>query len=300
MNSNTKEGSKKRALVFYGLYSLAVLFLLLYYRFPSDSFKEYVESAFESRAPSFALSVGSVALDLPPGLIFKDVEMSRRGMTEGVLFHTEDFRVWPEMGKILRGIMAVGIQCEAYNGSVDGTVILAERRLPGPIVADVAFKGVELEESIPLRRIVGREVRGVIEGEASFRGSPGDPLAGEAEISLVARQGGIEIMQPLLGLDVLEFTRAVFNVDLKNGRFNVTAGDMEGPDFRGTLAGTVTPAGGLPRSRLNMRGSVEPFPSFFARKGGQSTLNFVRQKLKQGKLNFSIQGTLAQPIVNFS
>jgi type II secretion system protein N len=300
MTSGDEKRPRKRAFILYGLYSLVALLVLLYFKFPSDAFRDYLQSAVENRVPSVSLSVGAVDLALPPGLILKDVRLSPRGGSELLLFSADSLRVKPEAGKLLRGIPAASVHCRAYGGIITGTVMLEDRRLQGPVTAVVELNAVRLEENSALQEMLGRRVQGVLEGIVSFSGLIGDPLAGDAEIRLVARDGNVEILQPLMGLNVIEFSKLILNGDLKGGKFNLTNGDIEGPDYRGSLTGTVVPSARVAESRLNLRGSIEPFPSFFARKGASSVFNFVRQKLKKGKLNFSVQGTVGKPLVNLT
>ena len=300
MRSGDERGSRKRALVLYGLYSLVAVTALLYYKFPSDSIRDYIESAVQSRISPMVLRVGSVDLDLPPGLVFKDLRLSLRDRPEKIFFSAGDLRVRPEAGQLIRGIPAAAIQCSVQGGSFSGSVRLTERRLQGTVAADVELNGIRLEDNAALQEVLGRGIEGVVEGTMTFRGTAADPLGGAGEIRFVARDGSVEIMQPFLGLDFLEFTKVVLNGDLRDRRFLLTSGDIEGPDYRGSLTGTVIPADGLVDSRLNLQGWVEPFPTFFARRGASSAFNFVRQRLRQGKLNFSIRGTLEKPVFNLS
>lgn len=299
MASGDEKGSRKRALVLYGLYSLVVVLVLLYSKFPSDAVRNYVEFTVESRISPMVLRIGSVDLELPPGLVLKDVRVSRRDGPGKIFFSAGDLRIRPEPGKLIRGIPSAAIHCRAYGGSISGALSLSERRLHGPVAADVALNGIRIEDNAALQEFIGRSVRGVLDGTVTFSGPPGNPWTGDAEIRLVARDGNFEIMQPLLGLDILEFSRLVLNGDLKDRRFNLTHGDIEGPDYRGSLTGTVIPGENLTESRVNLQGWIEPFPSFFTRKEASGALNFARQRLKQGKLNFSIRGTLGNPTFNF-
>jgi type II secretion system protein N len=291
---------RKRTLLLYGLYSAVLVLILLYIRFPSGAVRDYVEGEFRSLLAPLELRVGSVDPDFPPGLVFEDLRLSRRETPDKTVFAATDLKVRPEVGKLFRGIPAARIHLSALGGSASVLVSFSDRRLTGDIALDLELKGIRLEENRLLQDFLGRRVQGIVEGTVNFAGRPVDLWTGEAEVRLVARDGDVEIMQPLLGRDNMEFSKVLLIGGLKGGRFRLNTGDIEGPDYRGSLTGWVFPEANLSASRLDLQGWIELFPSFFARKGSPNTLNFIRQRLNRGKLNFSILGTAAKPVLNLT
>ncbi|HDR15567.1 MAG TPA: type II secretion system protein GspN [Desulfobacteraceae bacterium] len=299
MTLNDERKPRKRILFLYGLYALAVVLFLLYSRFPSEAVRDYVEAGFRNRVAAVDVKIGAVEPALPPGLVLNDFRVIQRDMPKMVLFSASDVKVSPETGKILRGIPAAKILCRTYGGEVSGRVSLSERRLKGDVTLDLELRGIKLEENLVLQQVLGRRIHGMLEGIVSFNGQPGNAHAGEGQIRFVAKDGSVQVDEAFLGLDILEFSRVLLSGDLMNGKFNLVNGDIEGPDYRGSITGTVFLEPDFPGSRLDLQGWIEIFPSFFTRKDASSSLKFLRQRLKRGKLNFSVEGTISGPVVKF-
>jgi type II secretion system protein N len=298
MTVNDEKRPRKWVLLLYGLYSLALVLFLLYLRFPSDAVKNYVESGFGNRMASMDVRIGFVEPVLPLGLVFKNFRLIDRDTPEKVLFSASDFNVRPEAGKIIRGIPGAKISCKAYGGNVSGRVGFSDSKLKGDMTLDVELNGINLEEHAVLQEALGRRIQGMLEGTVNFNGQPGNLPAGNGRIKLIAKEGHVEIDNVFLEIDTVEFSRVILAGDLMKGKFNLVTGDIEGPDYRGSLTGTASLVSGLMGSRLDLQGWIELFPSFFTQKGAPNRLNYIRQRLKRGKLNFSIKGTVAKPVVN--
>ncbi len=297
MTLNDEKKPRKRVMFFYGIYALAVLLFFLYNRFPSDAVRDYVEAGVGNRIASVDVRIGSVEPALPPGLVFKDLRLNYRDLPEKVFFSTSELKVRPEAGKILRGIPAAKLQCEAYGGNISGRVSFPDSQLKGDISLDMEFNGIKLEENAVLQEVLGRRLQGMLEGTVNFNGQPRNLRAGNGRIKLVANEGNVELDQVFLEFDTLNFSRVILAGDLIKGKFNLVTGDIEGPDYRGSITGTASLESGLLGSRLDFQGWIELFPSFFTRKGLSDRLNYVRQRLKRGRLNFSVKGTIAKPVV---
>ena len=54
-------------------------------------------------------------------------------------------------------------------------------------------------------------------------------------------------------------------------------------------------------SRLDLRGTIEPFSDFFkSLPGTQDTVKLFKRRLKRGTLSFTIRGTLTEPSIQFT
>jgi type II secretion system protein N len=274
-----------------------VLIFFLYNRFPSDAVRDYVEAGVGNRIVSVDVRIGSVEPALPPGLVFKDLHLNYRGLPEKVFFSTSELKVKPEAAKILCGIPAAKLQCEAYGGNISGQVSFPDSQLKGDISLDMEFNGIRLEENAVLQEVLGRRLQGILEGTVNFKGQPRNLRAGNGLIKLVVNEGNIEIDQVFLELDALKFSKVILSGDFLKGKFNLVTGDIEGPDYRGSITGTAYLDSNLLGSRLDFQGWIELFPSFFTRKGLSNRLNYVRQRLRRGRLNFSVTGTIGKPVV---
>ena len=103
---------------------------------------------------------------------------------------------------------------------------------------------------------------------------------------------------PFLGVDSIDFDRLTINMSLGNRRIRMVRVDLKGNTLQGDLSGTINLTGDLLKSRLNLKGNVEPLEGLMS--GNQGILQLFRQKSGSMKKLFTIRGTLGAPRFSFS
>ena len=115
--------------------------------------------------------------------------------------------------------------------------------------------------------------------------------AGEADFRL--SNGRIELQQPILSFDVVDFDDVWIKLTLKKRRIDLTHMELKGPDIYGTLTGTISIRREFMDSGLNLKGTVDPSQSLFEGSEGASvTVRLLGQNLGDGPLSFRVRGTL--------
>jgi type II secretion system protein N len=145
-------------------------------------------------------------------------------------------------------------------------------------------------------------VKGVLNGTITYGGEYNLLIAGTGEAELRISGGQIELLEPILGGEPIDFDELRIKMVLKNRRIDLTDVELKGRVIQGTLSGSIRLKTEFLKSNLNLRGTLEPLAGFFESVEGSpytNTLRFLRQRLKKGKLSFIIHGTLANPGFRF-
>jgi hypothetical protein len=104
-----------------------------------------------------------------------------------------------------------------------------------------------------------------------------------------------------LNFDAIDFDELELKMVLNKRKIDLNSVELSGRDIRGTLSGNIRVKRDLLKSVLYLKGTIEPLAGFFkSDKGTMHTSRFLRQRLKKGKLSFTIRGTFERPRFNLT
>ncbi|MBW1935219.1 MAG: type II secretion system protein GspN [Deltaproteobacteria bacterium] len=284
----------------YILYSLLLCAALLYYRFPSEEAKDYLEGSFARAAPQFSLSIHRVSLD--PGFRIKleKIDVSRRLEPELFVFKAGSLFIRPRLRSFLRGKKVFCFEGTAYGGHLNGCAGGMAKRKEAPFSFSLQLEALRLETFDGLQRWLGRRVKGTLSGNISCTETTDSLLKGSGDAHLRLAKGEVELLQPVLGLRSVKFDKIEMRVSLKSGRAELVSAEMEGPDLKGSVTGTIILSKEILKSRLNLKGNVEPRRGFYQTiSNNPLSSKFFKARAKRGRLYFSIRGILEKPSLQF-
>ena len=291
---------KKKRYFWYILYGILLLTALLYYRFPSDAFSEYIKASAERLYPQYRVSIGKLDLSFPSGLRLMHTALFQKARPADALFKAERLVIRPEILSLLKGNLKVGYTCRAYEGDVEGEVSVAELTAKAPFTASMQLRRIHIDAYPRLANLVGREVKGFLGGTVGFEGRLDLPLEGSGEANLRVMDGEIAFALPLLQLGSIRFDEMLVELALKKRRITLNRAELRGPEIQGTVSGTIMLRGEIEKSTLNLKGTMEPLSGAFTKgKGAGAAMQLIKQHLKRGKLSFTIHGTLEEPRIRF-
>jgi hypothetical protein len=117
---------------------------------------------------------------------------------------------------------------------------------------------------------------------------------------IIISGGKVRLLQPILGVDAIDFDRLTMKMALKDRRVSLTHVEVEGRSIKGELSGTIILNTDISRSRLDLKGTMEPLGGLLENvKGNTATLSLLRQGLKKLRRSFVIQGTFRNPTFRF-
>ena len=284
----------------YILYGIFLTTGLLYYRFPSDTIKTYLESAVFRANPRIILSMKGLRPGFPPRVDLENVTISLKETPQKPLVRAKDMAIMPAVGSFLSGTYEYHVDAHAYQGDIKGRVCFERHDMKSPFKASVTLKGIQVGRHPHLPPLVGRDVSGVLEGQIDYAGQRDRLIKGAGQGTLVISDGRVELLQPVLGLTSLDFNRLSMKMVLKDRKIALTDVELEGGAVKGELSGTITLRSDFWRSRLDLKGTMEPLGGILGNiKADASALRFLRQGLKKLNRSFVIRGTFRDPEFKF-
>ncbi len=283
----------------YFLYCLVVVISLLYVLFPSEAFKEYLESAAGDRNKRVALSINELRLAFPPGVLLTGTRLIFREDPEIPLLNAESIFVRPVWMSLFFGPTTVHFQADAYGGKLKGSVSLPKGHSQGLSVASLRAEHIQIQQYRFLSRLAKADLQGDFNGNIVFTGRFDQMIEGEGEAELYVSDGNVKLETPFLGVDSIDFGRLAATLYLAGRRIRVVQVDLKGNTLNGALSGTINLTRDVAESRLNLKGNVEPLEGFMG--GDQGILQlFRRQNAGSAKRSFILQGTLRMPRFSFT
>jgi type II secretion system protein N len=284
----------------YILYSLLLTGVLLYVLFPSNAFRDYLVASVEKGNPDWSLSIETLEPTLTLGMKVLGMKVSLKGEPEGTIFEAERVLIRPGLWSLLHGEPKLSFKGLAYGGGFKGRALFGEGRLEGPLALNLELKDMHIEKHKDLLQMIGRRIEGGVNGTLTYTGKAGSPMEGEGEADLRLSSGEVTLLQPLFGLQAIDFDELWVKLLLRNRQLELNRAELKGPNLRGTVSGRVILRRELMQSGLDLKGTVEPLGEFHKSLASDPlTMKFMSQRLKGGKLFFAIQGDVDKPRLRF-
>jgi type II secretion system protein N len=296
-----KDGARKhKKWLAYVLYSLLLTGVLLYVLFPSDAFRDYLIASVEKGHPEWGLSIETVVPSLTLGMKVSGVKVSHQESAEGAVFEAESVLVRPGLWSLLQGEPKLSFKGLAYGGRFRGRARLGAGNGDGALSINLELEDMHIEKHEDLLQMIGRRIKGGVNGTLTYTGKADAPMEGEAEADLKLSRGEVGLLQPLFGLQAIDFDELWLTLLLRNRQVELSRAELKGPNLRGTVSGRVILRQEWMRSGLDLKGTVEPLGEFHKSLASDPlTAKFISQRLKGGKLSFAIQGDVDKPRLRF-
>lgn len=291
---------KKRKWIGYLLYCVFLTAALLYYLFPSDSIAVYLESVVAKANPRILLSLESLRPGFPISVDLIDAKISLKEAPRRPLLSVKNVSLGPEVWAFLHGTHVYNFNAHAYHGNLKGDVRFEDQAPVATFTTTMKLKDLQIGRHAYLSPLIGRNVSGVLGGDIVYTGQFGNLIEGVGEAILNISKGRMQFLQPVLGLESLQFDRLSMKITLKNKTMALSDVGLEGPAVKGQLSGIIILNNDIPASRLDLRGTIEPLKGLLGNlKGDSNPLKFLRKSLKSLKRSFVIRGTLQNPEFKF-
>lgn len=204
--------------------------------------------------------------------------------------------IQPQPWSLIKGYRAYRFQGRINGGDIKGSIDFINKKIAPPYSLRMALRGIDLKSNQLMQGVTDRKLEGKIDGTLQYEAKNDSLHDGTGEADLVLSEGKAEITLPFLDQDSLEFDRLVIKCELKNSRLTLGQVEFKGPDLNAFLNGSIGLNRPFSKSRLNLKGEIEPLPEFFQRfSHNPSALELLRKRLKSGKLTFVVSGTLDDP-----
>jgi len=240
----------------YAAFAVAALLLFAWMRMPSEIIRSLVLSALSKNQAGVQVRLDSAELVFPFGVALRGLSVQAAD-SGGLKVAADTVMAQPVLLSLLTGRLALRIESAAMGGRIDGDIAFRNRfSASGPLQADLRFGGINAADCPWLAAILGRAVRGRVDGRLRFDGLPGRWTAGSGNLELALVNGLISFKAPLFGLQEMIFTRMEGNMELDNGTLKVNRLQVAGDQIQGNFQGNIRLERDLPLSRIALRGDV--------------------------------------------
>ena len=287
----------------YILYGILLMIVLLYYRFPSDALGDYLQSTAEEINPRYHVLVGKVRPSFPFGVKFLKPRVSLRESPDIDLFMADSLLIRPGLWSFLKGESKYRFDCLAYGGDIKGSVHFSDNggeASERPFTTSIELRDIRVNDYEYLFTLIGRNVKGILGGIITYSGQGNLLINGTGEANLRISDGSVELLQPIFSLESVSFDDLRIKMILEKTKIKLTHVELKGREIKGTLSGTIGLKQNFSKSRLALRGSIEPLEGFFkGENGAPRIMKLFKRRLRKGKLSFVVRGTPADPKIRF-
>jgi len=297
MKQKARENKKWLGYIFF---TIVLTACLLYYCFPSDAFRNYLQATAERMNPQYFLSVEKVSPTFPPGLTLRKTRLSLKTNPDASLFMADSLVIRPEIWSFLKGRSGYRFNCLAYGGGINGYVHFSGNSIKAPFSTSLRLKDIHIDNYTAVSSMTGSDIKGIIGGIIKYSGQYDSYINGTGEAKLTISDGRVELLQPILSFESIGFEDIQMKMSLKNQKISVTHVELKGQKVRGSLSGTITLKKDILKSRLSLRGAIEFLAGpLKGSKRAVNTIRLLRTRSKNGKLNFIVGGTFTSPRFRF-
>jgi type II secretion system protein N len=299
-NAKVLPMAKYRKWLAYVLFAAVASGVFLYICFPSEAVQQYLEGSATGFDPSLALRVDRIRLAFPFGLKLESPDLGLKESPGISLFKADSFVLMPSIRTLTLRRPALGFDCRAYAGKIQGVIALEKFSLEGPFDSHIEITGVRLGQYPLLREWLKRDLTGTMSGIMTYVCSRGNYLQGSGNGDFSILDGSVRFAQPFLGVESLDFHRIDARIVIEKQEISLPRLEFKGKQMEGMVSGTIHLNPNFQKSTLNLKLAVKPLADFLAdEENFFDAAQFLTQRLTSGNFTIVIRGTVARPRINF-
>lgn len=282
------------------LYCILLTVGLLFYRFPSDAFREYFQSIADSINPRFLFFIEKTLPSFPFGLNLLHPSLSFKAKPNVRLFVAESLLIRPDLKSFLKEESKYYFDCLAYDGDLKGNIRLKKNSKKAHFTTSIKLKNICIDDFARFSDLMGSNVRGTFGGSIRYSGYFHFLIDGIGEANLRISDGHVELLHPFLNFTSIDFDEMRIKMALENQTIDLVSVDLIGQGIHGALSGTVSLKKKILESQLNLKGTIVLLAGLYnLNKDTSKTLGLIFQNQQSKKLSFIIYGTLTEPRLTF-
>ncbi|MGB5685275.1 MAG: type II secretion system protein GspN [Candidatus Electrothrix sp.] len=283
----------------YLLYTLVVVSLLLWYKFPTDALKSRIEKDLNMMTPTLQWVVQEIALLPPFNVQLRNISIAGKEKKKALLvvnmMHLRpDFTAWKNTG-----IIAAQYKMNLLSGTVVGRLSLAKDR--SALEYDGLMQDIKIDnkELAFIQQEYQRTVRGTLSG--NFSGVRKlEKSAQSLQGKFIFAQGEIGLQQPVMGMKKLDFDSIETTLNFAAGTMSLGEGKITSPLFAANFKGSLHTAVPCSLSRIQLTGAFQPGSEFTASINSPSLVHMLEKEIQKGSLPFTVNGLLQEPGIIFT
>lgn len=275
----------------HALYYLLAGAFFLYYLFPSETIKGYIESNFNLLDLPLNLSILQVKPAFPPGINLKNARIKHQN---SIIFDADTTKITPKLFTLMGDNPIFHVQSNANGGTINGRIYIDRLESSGQLKVDTQLSGVMIKNNPALNNLLNLKISGVLDGRIIYASKKLSADMIEAALSVADCR--IELLASFLNLKRFAFKSIKTGFSANTARVKIKECVFNGDQFDGSVSGSITLRNPSKDSKINLSGTLELHPEFLAVLSKSFPLNLFSAKLKAGnRITFRLGGTLESP-----
>jgi type II secretion system protein N len=280
----------------YALYCVALTLAFLYYRVPSDAVREYIQATVHRINPNILVTYERMSLSFPFSFRFDQAEIHLQNDPEKDVFKTKKVIIRPKIWSIIRGRPEYCLVCTAYDGNITGCIDFQKDDHGTLYSSSFRLNDIRIDNNYPLPFGIKGRLNGVLEGSLTYSGRDIYDPDGTGEASLNLLNGSFRLSKPVLEVEAIDFKEVLIKMTLKDKKLNISNAELKGDGILGQASGSIILRDSIQKSRLSIKGTFEPTAALFKdSKNPDDAVLLLKKSLKNGKMPFTLQGTVDKP-----
>lgn len=279
------------------LYTLVLIAVLLYFRFPAETFKTYCEINLSKLMPGTECSIDRIHYRFPYSLVAKTITISSNKQGKQELFTIERARISPDISALTSQLQ---VEINAFAGAHTFTLVL------GPDKNEFTLEDIQLHGLDPSRipflgEATKRKISGTVDGNGQYHGiweNGKYSATGKGRITL--QNGSFSLLLPILSLNSIDLKKFSTDFVLEKNSLQCSNGNFHGKELKGEFSGNVTLKSTLKAAIVSFEGELEPLPPLLKKSTHtKKMLLLVKKQHKRGTIPFLLKGTVQKPRFKF-
>ena len=185
--------------VLYTIYIIGITGIFLYYLFPSNTLKSYLEYRLSQGDPDVTVTIDRVSPVIPPGISLYNVGIAHQSRA---LVDLEKLKLMPGILSLFSDKTTVNFKGYVKAGTISGQAELDDHSGTQEVKGDGRISDLRVEGIPALQRLPADNIAGVLNGNFTFANVGSDrSLAGKLTLS----KSKIELKKAVFNVNSLEF-----------------------------------------------------------------------------------------------
>lgn len=273
----------------YGLYLLSVTVLFLYYLFPAEAVKRYVQTRASQLDSALQVTAGQVRPAFPAHMRWSNVSLR---YNRQLLFKADKITVAPRLFSFLFGEKGYTIRTDVYGGTVKGRMETASGGLAGRL----KLSALKLEGIPGLKSFGQLKPTGKLSCRLDFV-PENNTFSAEGNFSITDLT--VNLADSLPGMTALSFSTFSGKIGFSANRLAISDGKARGRQADAGLKGTLTLEKPLMESDLALSVTVRPHVELIATLRKNPVFQWASgTAVEKNGLPIDITGTIADPQIS--
>ncbi len=284
----------RKSFLLYGAYSVLAFFLFCVLLFPEKRATELAVERLNRQFPGYRFTIEQVGPVFPLGVMAVNSKIVMPGGTALVL---QSASLFPELLSLFSTDKRADFKAVAYNGSLTGSFAGAIPFSMDQGKLQLHVSGMEVDGWRLNNASANVRLSFILDGDFLYQVPGGDAATGRGNISASGCRALVKsAVFDQLGISEFDFERINMDFRVKGYLLKLISFSASGSQADITATGSVVLDRPVEKSRLNLKGRIQPHTDYFSKFPRIFPLVMMLEDSKKGGIPFTVSGTVDKPL----